>query len=233
MFDKLENDATVLAGKGFGQESSKEELKKAFQARQHRLELWAKSQPLDLFKAWLQDAQTHEPMNPTAMTLATVDSEGRPNARMVLLKDWQQDWVFYTNGQSVKADEIRHTSSAAVCFYWKSTGRQVRARGSVREIPRQQTQAYFATRPRLTQLGARASQQSRPIEDVKTFSSQFFKEEENFRGQDIPCPNHWTGFAITPVEIEFWQEGTFRLHERLVFRREDVASVWTSSILFP
>lgn len=197
------------------------------------------AEPFALFKVWLNEAERHEPVNPNAMTLATVDSSGMPNARMVLLKGLDvsgkpnRGFVFYTNYESTKGEELLANKKAALVFYWKSLNRQVRARGCVAEVASEEADAYFATRPRGAQIGAWASQQSRPLESMFALEKSVALETAKFLVGKIPRPAHWSGFRITPLEIEFWHERAFRLHERVVFRRQVAGDEWVKTRLYP
>jgi len=199
----------------------------------------AAAEPFSLFKDWLEEAERHEPVNPTAMALATVDSSGLPNVRTVLLKGLDapgspdRGFVFYTNYESAKGKELLANSNAALVFYWRSLNRQVRARGSVSEVTPQEADAYFATRPRGAQIAAWASQQSRPLESMFALEKAVGVHTAKFLVGKIPRPPHWSGFRITPVEIEFWHERAFRLHERVVFRRQAPGDDWVKTRLYP
>ena len=199
----------------------------------------AAAEPFALFKDWLEAAERHEPINPTAMALATVDSSGLPNVRMVLLKGLDapgrddRGFVFYTNYESAKGEELLANPKAALAFYWKSLGRQVRVRGSVAEVTPEEADAYFETRPRGAQIGAWASQQSRPLESMFALEKAVAVETARFLVSKIPRPPHWSGFRMTPLEIEFWHERPFRLHERVLFRRQASGDDWVKKRLYP
>jgi pyridoxamine 5'-phosphate oxidase len=199
----------------------------------------AAGEPFSLFKDWLEEADRHEPVNPTAMALATVDSAGLPNVRMVLLKGLDapgcsdRGFVFYTNYESAKGEELLANSKAALVFYWKSLNRQVRARGLVSHVTPEEADAYFATRPRGAQIAAWASQQSRPLESMFALEKAVGVHTAKFLVGKIPRPPHWSGFRITPLEIEFWHERAFRLHERVVFRRQAPSEDWVKTRLYP
>jgi pyridoxamine 5'-phosphate oxidase len=196
-------------------------------------------EPFLLFERWLKDAERHEPNDPNAMALATVDPSGQPNVRMVLLKGLdapgRQDrgFVFYTNYESAKGEELLATPMAALDFYWKSLRRQVRVRGTVAQVSPEEADAYFATRPRGAQLGAWASQQSRPLESRFALEKAVAVAAARFHIGKVPRPQHWSGFRVTPLEIEFWHSRLSRLHERVVFRRSSAAGDWSRSRLYP
>ena len=192
------------------------------------------SEPFLLFEQWFADATASEPNDPNAMALATVDSSGLPNVRMVLMKGWDEaGFVFYTNTESAKGREILGTLKAALVFHWKSLKRQVRVRGSVEQVSDAEADAYFQSRPRDSRIGAWASQQSRPLEGRFALEKAVATNAMKYAIGDVPRPPHWTGFRILPVEMEFWHDRPFRLHDRVAFRREDVATPWTKARLYP
>jgi pyridoxamine 5'-phosphate oxidase len=197
------------------------------------------AEPFELFEAWFDEAKLREPNDPNAMALATVDADGLPNVRMVLLKGVDEKeradrgFVFYTNRESAKGREVVSAGKAAVCFHWKSLRRQVRVRGTVAEVSPAEADAYFATRPRGSRIGAWASAQSRPLESRFALEKAVALYTAKFAVGDIPRPAHWTGFRITPVEMEFWHDRPFRLHDRVVFRRGDPADPWSRTRLYP
>ncbi len=192
----------------------------------------AADEPLRLFAAWLTDATASEPRDPTAMTLATVDANGLPNARMVLLKGTdERGFVFYTNMDSQKGQELGAHPQAALVFYWKSSNRQVRVRGSVERVTDAEADAYFATRSRDSQLGAWASYQSRPLDARSTFEKRYEDMRRRFDGQDVPRPARWGGFRVKQELIEFWDDRPHRLHERRVFTA--AVDGWKEGLLYP
>ena len=193
-----------------------------------------RTNPFSLFGAWFDEAKAKEPNDPNAMALATADSSGLPNVRMVLMKDYDEHGVvFYTNTQSQKGSELIENPQASVVFHWKSLRRQVRFRGAISRVTEAEADAYFASRPRDSRIGAWASQQSRPLEGKFALEAQVAKYTAKFGLGDIPRPPYWSGFRVTPVEIEFWREAAFRLHDRVVFRRGAEAAPWTTTRLFP
>ena len=188
--------------------------------------------PFFLFDNWYAEARTTEINDSNAMTIATADASGQPSARMVLLKGHGPDgFVFYTNQQSRKAGDIGENPKAAILFHWKSLRRQIRIEGSLSSVPDEAADAYFATRGRDSQLGAWASDQSRPLDSRATFEARFAEMTERFAGQDVPRPPHWSGYRLAPVHFEFWQDQAHRLHERRIFTR--CGDTWTEGLLYP
>ena len=188
--------------------------------------------PFALFDAWYAEAKDSEPNDPNAMALATVDASGQPSVRMVLLKGHGPDgFVFYTNRESRKADDLAAMPKAALLFHWKSLRRQVRIEGAVTHVTDAESDAYFVTRGRDSQLGAWASEQSRPLDVRETFETRFAEVQARFDGQDVPRPPHWGGYRVTPHALEFWQDRAHRLHERRVFTRS--TGGWGEGLLFP
>ena len=192
-----------------------------------------KDDPFVLFHAWLEDARKSEPNDFNAMSVATVDSAGRPNVRMVLLKDAADgSFVFYTNYESAKGVELIAAPSAALCFHWKSLGKQVRVRGTVEKTSAAESDAYFATRPKDSQIGCWASAQSRAVASRWAFEKEIAKYAAQFALSKVPRPAYWGGFRVKPFEIEFWRSRPFRLHDRLVYRR-DGGGPWHTERLYP
>ncbi|MFG1463518.1 pyridoxamine 5'-phosphate oxidase [Xanthobacter sp. DSM 24535] len=192
------------------------------------------TEPFRLFSEWLGEAERTEPNDPNAMTIATVDQDGLPDARMVLLKGLdERGFVFFTNTESAKGRELADNPKAALVFHWKSLRRQVRVRGPVERVTEAEANAYFATRPRLSQIGAWASQQSRPLEGRFAFEAAVAATTAKYALGTVPRPPHWTGFRIVPVAIEFWHDRPFRLHDRIVFRRPEPVGEWMRTRLYP
>ena len=188
--------------------------------------------PLALFDRWFAEARASEPNDAEAMALATVDSDGQPSARMVLLKGHGLDgFVFYTNDQSAKGDQLAANPLAALLFHWKSLRRQVRIEGPVKRVSDAEADAYFASRERDSQLGAWASNQSRPLDSRETFEQRFEDMQRRFEGGDVPRPPHWGGYCVVPERIEFWTDRPHRLHERRLFVRD--GDGWTEGLLYP
>ncbi len=193
-----------------------------------------KSEPFALFDEWLAEAAKTEPNDPNAVALATVDSEGLPDVRMVLLKGFDsQGFVFFTNFESQKGQEILGSMKAAMCFHWKSLRRQVRIRGLVEIVSKEEADAYYATRPRGSRIGAWASKQSRPLESRFALEKAVAEYTARYAIGEIPRPDYWSGFRICPTSIEFWHDRPFRLHDRLVFSRETLEGDWGKTRLYP
>jgi pyridoxamine 5'-phosphate oxidase len=197
-------------------------------------EINATQDPYDVFGEWLALARKSEPNDPNAMALATADSEGMPDVRMVLLKDVDGDgFVFYTNLESAKGMQLAQNSQAALCFHWKSLRRQVRVRGHIAPVTNEEADAYFATRARDSRIGAWASTQSRPLEDRFALERSVAAHALKFGVGEVPRPAFWSGFRLTPSRIEFWRDKPFRLHDRLVFERADARANWSTIKLYP
>jgi pyridoxamine 5'-phosphate oxidase len=194
----------------------------------------AAEEPLRLFSEWFAEAAKAEPADPSAMTLATIGEDGFPNARIVLLKGVDdRGFVFYTNTESRKGQELAATPKAALVFLWKSLKRQVRVRGPVERVTAEEADAYFATRPKLAQIGAWASQQSRPLESRMAFEKAVALYTAKHAIGSVPRPPHWSGFRILPLGIEFWHDRPYRLHDRIEFRRDSIETPWAKTRLYP
>lgn len=212
MIDKIENNPATLTSGDFTEAS----------------------EPFRLFSDWLQDATGSEPNDPNAMALATVDPDGMPNVRMVLLKDVDEDgFVFYTNYESAKGGELQASGKAALCFHWKSLRRQIRVRGPIAPVSVEEADAYYDSRPRGSRIGAWASKQSRPLESRFALEKAVAEYTARYAVGSIPRPEHWSGFRLAPTEIEFWHDRKFRLHDRIVFRRAGSTEDWTKTRLYP
>lgn len=195
---------------------------------------FASDEPLALFTAWFQEAKAKEPNDPNGMALATVDSDGLPDVRMVLLKEFDaRGFTFYSNAQSAKGRELAANAKAALVFHWKSLRRQVRVRGAVEAVSAAEADAYFATRDRGARLGAWASDQSRPLEGRFALEKRIAEYAAKFGLGEVSRPPHWTGWRVKPVQIEFWRDRPFRLHDRLQFIRPAPGAPWEKRRLFP
>ncbi|MBY0408452.1 MAG: pyridoxamine 5'-phosphate oxidase [Rickettsiales bacterium] len=190
--------------------------------------------PIARFSAWMEEAKSHPGISePTAMTVATVDGEGKPSARILLLKGHDaRGFTFYTNSESRKGEELKHNPHVALCFYWMPLQRQVRIEGSVTKVEGEEADAYFASRRRESRIGAWASQQSRPLENREVFMQALAEQTKRFEGKDVPRPAHWYGWRLAPERMEFWQEVEFRLHDRDVYTR-NAEGDWNLGKLYP
>ena len=189
--------------------------------------------PIALFDSWFSEAKASEINDPDAMALATADKDGDPSVRMVLLKGHGPDgFVFYTNEDSNKGQDLAENPNAALLFHWKSLRRQVRIEGWVERVSDEQANAYFATRSRESQLGAWASDQSGPLPDRATFEERYEKVRERFEGEAVPRPENWGGYRVLPLVMEFWQDREHRLHDRRLFVAQEDGS-WTEGLLYP
>jgi pyridoxamine 5'-phosphate oxidase len=191
-------------------------------------------EPLRLFAAWYAEASRSEPADASAMTLATVDSDGLPNARMVLMKGFdEQGFVFYSNLDSQKGRELGASPKGALVFHWKSLSRQVRLRGPIGQVEDKVADAYFASRPRLAQIGAWASKQSAPLESRMAFEKSVAFYMAKFAVGAIPRPPNWSGYRLQPLVMEFWQDRPYRLHDRIEFHRGAAGAPWSKTRLYP
>ena len=190
--------------------------------------------PFALFAAWMAEAEKSEPNDPNAMALATVGRDGMPSVRMVLLKGFDPaGFVFYTNLESRKGEQLLAHPNAALCLHWKSLRRSARVEGTVAPVSDPEADAYFATRPRSSRIGAWASRQSRPLAGRFELERRVAEYTAKFGLGEIPRPPFWSGFRLAPLRIEFWKDGAFRLHDRLVFKRSASEENWTIEHLFP
>ncbi len=193
-----------------------------------------RNDPMALFAAWMDEAAKSEPDDANTMALASVDEQGRPNVRMVLLKDADtRGFVFYTNLESAKGRELQNRPDAALCFHWKTLRRQVRIRGPVSPVGDAEADAYFASRPKESQIGAWASAQSRPMKGRFALEREIAKYAVKYAVAKVPRPPCWSGLCVTPLEIEFWRDRPFRLHDRLVYRRSAPDKAWQTERLYP
>lgn len=196
--------------------------------------LFERDEPIALFLEWLESARAAEPNDPNAMALATVDADGYPDVRMVLLKDVDaRGFTFFSNQESAKGGQLWANPSAALLFHWKSLRRQVRVRGPVEPVSAAEADAYFASRARESRIGAWVSDQSRPLADRATLEARVAEQTARFDGQEVPRPDRWTGWRVKPVQIEFWRDRPFRLHDRLRFDRTAQDHSWSRSRLWP
>jgi pyridoxamine 5'-phosphate oxidase len=194
--------------------------------------IFDRAEPVGLFLDWLADARASEPNDPNAMSLATVDADGRPDARMVLLKDVDaRGFTFYSNRESAKGLALAAHPAAALLFHWKSLRRQVRVRGAVEPVSEAEADAYFASRARESRIGAWASDQSRPLDSRETLERAVARETAHFGDGDVPRPERWTGWRVVPDSVEFWRDRPFRLHDRLRFDR--TGADWSKTRLWP
>ena len=201
---------------------------------QENFETTAIDDPFALFAAWFAEATAQEPSDPNAMVLATVGADGFPTARAMLMKSFDaHGFVFFTNQQSRKSDQLRANDKVGLCFYWKSLYRQVHVEGFVSPVSAAESDAYFATRPRQSQIGAWASQQSRPLSSRRELEDRIEALTKEYEGKLMPRPPHWGGYCVAPVRIEFWRGHEFRLHDRVVYSRSSTEELWNTERLYP
>ena len=194
----------------------------------------AADEPMRLFGQWLEDATASEPSDPNAMAVATVDADGLPDVRMVLLKGFdERGAVFYTNMESLKGRQLNTNPKAALLFHWKSRSRQIRLRGPIERVDAAEADAYYASRSRLSQIGAWASKQSSPLESRLAFEKAIALYTAKFAIGAVPRPPFWSGFRLIPMTMEFWEDRPFRLHDRVEFRRGQVGAPWSKTRLYP
>jgi pyridoxamine 5'-phosphate oxidase len=197
-------------------------------------QLFTADDPFELFDLWFAEAKASEPNDPNAMALATVDADGLPDVRMVLLKGHDASgFVFYTNSHSAKGRELAGQPKAALLFHWKSLRRQVRVRGAVEAVSAAESDAYFASRPRASQIGAWASDQSATLSARAALEGRVAEFDAEFGEGAVPRPPHWRGYRIVPAEIEFWRDRRSRLHERRLFSRGPEPDLWATRLLYP
>lgn len=194
---------------------------------------FAQAEPFALFARWLTEAKQKEPNDANAMALATADTSGAPDVRMVLLKGVDRGFVFYSNAESAKGQQLSANPQAALCFHWKSLRRQVRVRGVIEPASAEEADAYFQSRDRGARLGAWASEQSRPLPDRLALEKRIAEFALKFGLGETPRPPHWRGWRLVPREIEFWRDRPFRLHDRLLFTRTAEDAAWSKSRLYP
>ncbi|PHS35315.1 MAG: pyridoxamine 5'-phosphate oxidase [Robiginitomaculum sp.] len=204
------------------------------QAKANSAPMFRSGDPYVLFSAWMDEAKAGEPNDPNAMALATVDKDGLPDVRMVLLKGVDaRGFVFYSHASSAKGGQLNHNPKAALNFHWKSLRRQVRVRGHVEPLSKIEVGKYFASRPRDSQLGAWASKQSKTMKTRGVFEAAIKNARDKFSGATIPLPPGWRGWRVEPTQIEFWRDRPFRLHDRLLFSWDDASKAWTKRRLYP
>jgi len=217
-----------------------EDIENAGGQKDETTDFTAADKPFAMFERWFAEAESLESNDPNAMALATVDADGLPNVRMVLLKGLdpatrgaERGFVFFTNLESAKGRELAASGKAALLFHWKSLRRQVRVRGTVASVSPAEADAYFASRARGSRIGAWASTQSRPLESRFALEKAVALVTARYPLGEIPRPPHWSGFRVTPLEIELWHDRPFRLHDRVVFRRPSPDAAWAKSRLYP
>ena len=203
-------------------------------AAKNEAEIFDREDPLALFTEWMSEARSSEISDANAMSLATVDAQGLPDVRMVLLKGFDaRGFTFYTNADSAKGQQLKTNAKAALCFHWKSLRRQVRVRGAVVAVKGEEADAYFASRARGSQIGAWSSDQSRPVESRTVLEARVAKTEARFGEGEIARPEFWHGWRVEPMQIEFWRDRPYRLHDRLLFSKAGENQSWTRARLCP
>lgn len=208
------------------------------QARANESDIFSINDPFALFTEWMAEAREKELNDSNAMSLATVDADGHPDVRIVLLKSFDEHgFVFFSNAKSIKGQQLAGCENAALCLHWKSLRRQIRVQGQASPVTKAESDAYFASRAREARLGAWASQQSEELGSREQFEAELKQIEEKFQGVDVPRPPHWQGWRVRPKKIEFWRDRPFRLHDRLVFtkysKNEYQNDRWTKQRLYP
>lgn len=194
----------------------------------------APDNPYELFDNWYEHAQKNEPRDPNAMSVATVAEDGMPQVRILLLKGHDENgFVFYTNTTSRKGQALAAAPKAALCFFWKSTGCQIRVEGDIEPVSADEADAYFASRARGSRVGAWASKQSQSLSSRDELAKRVQEFDDKFDGEDVPRPEIWSGYRVKPRRIEFWQEGQFRLHTRVVYTRNEDGTAWDRGMLYP
>ncbi|MCF6219739.1 MAG: pyridoxamine 5'-phosphate oxidase [Robiginitomaculum sp.] len=204
------------------------------QAKANTQRMFRADNPYTLFDTWMAEAKSGEPNDPNAMALATVDENGLPDVRMVLLKGVdERGFVFYSHAGSAKGGQLKHNPKAALNFHWKSLRRQVRVRGTVEPLTKLEVGKYFASRPRDSQIGAWASRQSETMKTRNVFEKAIDTAKDKFAGAAVPLPPGWNGWRVLPEQIEFWRDRPFRLHDRLLFEQDADSNAWTKRRLYP
>jgi pyridoxamine 5'-phosphate oxidase len=229
--DKGEGDPLIPPTPSAEDYAREARAQEAFAVDDDQGEVFTTEDPFELFRRWLALAGRHEANDPNAFALGTVDAEGTPDVRVVLLKDLDHGLTFYSNTQSAKGEQLRRRPRAAACFHWKSIRRQVRFRGAVEAVSDEESDAYFASRSRGAQVGAWASQQSREMAEEGLLQKRVEDYESIYEGRDVPRPDFWRGFRIVPETVEFWVNRPFRLHDRLAFERSEEG--WSVRRLYP
>ena len=206
----------------------------SYEASHKSVDFVSADDPNELFQQWMTDAEKSEINDANAMALGSVDGDGMPNVRMVLLKEAAETgFVFYTNLGSTKAAELMDNPNAALCFHWKSLRRQIRVRGAISAVEAMEADTYFESRAKASKIGAWASKQSQALESRMAFEKRIAKFTAEFGVGRVPRPEFWSGFRLVPIEIEFWHDRPYRLHDRVVFKRGSSKQSWTKTRLYP